>query len=943
MRNILEKTPPHYRYRALVAIVAVVFALSTFVSFTFAWSSVSQSATNADEGENLTFEVILEKFERDVNGGETTTPIPNAQFLLFRVNDDETSTQIGGIFTTNSNGQISVPGLFPGNYYFYELQPAPGFTFELDEYGNEIRRFPFTIAEGSAGGTVVVRAYNPRLRGNLIITKQVVGDDIPPHVLEQEFQFRITFSDGGPHTFRINGTGNEYTVYSGDIFTLRHGQSAVLENIPVGVVYTVTELPTPGFSINSNHHQGTITEDDEGRVVLFTNTWLDEVGSLRVTKEVIGITSDTEFTFTAKVGDETITFTLRHSEEWLLNNIPVGTEFTVTETPVNGYTATILQFTGVITESGVVIHLPFVNIWDEDLEDEYGSLRITKEVPGDSDTEFNFTVTFGNLPNNPVEILINGIPTTISNTNYEFEFTLQSGEYILFENIPHGITWSVAEHPEYGYIASIITANGIIAGNTETTVNFINHSAPEPPDYVEITITKIVEGAMPDPDQRFEFVLEVEGRENIYFNLAAGNSITFTIPAGVVYTITEINIPPGFSLIGVTDGHGTSRYGITAEFTNRFDGMWYIDIEGEKTWYYGEHNVTLPSSITIRLMNGNIIVAETIVTPDENGNWTFEFTNIPKYDSNGNEIQYTIVELPIEGWAPEYCDYGYDITNIHIPPAILDEIPVEKVITGDEIPAQNTTFRFNLVGQDNAPMPDSATSGNTHSITINGAGTTSFGSITFRSPGTFVYTITEVNTGTPGYIFDESIYTLTIVVEEVDGRLIITSRTLTRNEQNAERIIFTNEYIGTPITPPTGTVTISGQKIWEHGRNPEANQPRYVTFMLLADGELFISFAVNATTDWWYSFELPKYNDDGSIITWTVDEEYIPNYRKSINGFNITNTHISVGDPNWPDSDTPQTGDSSMALLWITLMAISLLGLFATFVASKKLNGRYKH
>jgi len=398
-----------------------------------------------------------------------------------------------------------------------------------------------------------------------------------------------------------------------------------------------------------------------------------------------------------------------------------------------------------------------------------------------------------------------------------------------------------------------------------------------------------------------------------------------------MYTITEINIPNGFSLIRVTDGHGTSRYGITAEFTNRFDGRWYIDIDVEKTWEYGNHNATLPNSITIRLMNGNVVVAEVVVTPDENGRWTHTFTDIPKHDADGNEIEYTIVELPIESWRPSYggsTEEGFTIVNRYIPPAVIEDIPVQKVITG-ETPEQATQFRFTLTGQDNAPMPEGTTANGIKSISITGVGTGNFGSITFRTPGTFVYTIVEVNTGATGYNFDQSVFTLTIVVEEIDGALVITSRTLTRDGEPAQNVVFTNEYTGTP-EPPSGTVILSGRKFWNHGTNAEASHPESITIIIFADGRRFITFALTAERDWRWTFEVPRYNDDGSVINWTVDEEDIPGYIKSIDGLNITNTHVSVDDPeagpndNDPSGRPPnQTGDYSNIWLWVSLTIAS--------------------
>ena len=886
----IKNLPPHHIRRMLSALLVLVFALSSFISLTLAWSSLSQSATNAIEGESRTeeFPARLIKLERDIDGNPTDIRLEGAEFLLFRITTpgDEgypNPIQIGGRLVTDENGQINVNGLLPGEYFFLETNPPSGFTFDVGEHGERITRYYFTITGDDELTTVT--AYNRRITGDLIVEKTVRNADnstLTQEQLNQEFEFVVTFTNlpGNPVDIIVNGETETLsnTNYQFN-FTLRHGQSAVFENIPVGVEYTVVELPTPGFSVSSNNHQGTITADEEPRIAEFTNTWLGEVGGLRITKDVVGIISDTEFEFTAVVGGVTHTFTLRNSEEWILNNLPIGTQFTVTEIPVDGYTATILQFTGEIAENGVTIHLPFINVWDEDLEDQYGSLRISKTVPGGSDTEFTFTVIIGG-------------ETHI--------FTLRDGQYKLFEDIPHGTPWSVEEHSEEGYIASILTANGIIAGDVETTVNFVNYTAPAPPEDVEITIKKIVDGDMPDPAQRFEFILEVYGQEPIEFDLAAGESAVFTIPAGVMYTITEVNIPGGFSLISVTDGHGTTRYGITAEFTNRFDGLWTIDVDGEKTWIHPD-GIALPDSITIRLMNGDIVVAIAVVTPDSDGRWTFTFEDVPKYDSDGDEVMYTVIELPVDGWSASYD--GFDVVNTYIGYRYTN-ISVHKVWNDGNSPYRPDSVQVQL-------YRDGTAYGEPVTLNTANAWSHKWTRLDIESE----WTVDEINVPDG--------YTKSIAGNAEDGFIITNSK---------DRDI-----------PPTGTVIIEGRKFWNHGTNTDI--PSSITVIIFANGQRYKSFALTEDCHWRWSFELLKYDLNGNAIVYTVDEEYVRDYNKSISGFDITNTHISAGDSYYygGTSDIPRTGDDSNVRLWLILMILSLIGLTVTFTVGIVYKRRYNY
>ncbi len=319
-------------------------------------------------------------------------------FYLFTAD----GVQIGGRYVTNSEGKIPVR-LEPGSYYFEEFSPAPGFTFDKDADGNRITRYPFTVTENDTE-TVVVTAYNVRLQGALTIEKTVQNADGSPLTevqKQQEFTFTVVFSDGGTYSYSIDG-GEPQQLASGGTLVLKHGQQAVFEKIPVGVTYTVTEQPVPGYTVSATGHTGTITET--GSAALFTNTYAPgQTGSLTVSKEVVEPQARTEdadinkeFTFTAIIGGQTHTFTLKHGESKTFPDLPVGTEYIVTETDytADGYVANIKTYTGTIT-GAETLRLPFVNTYQP--QGALGSLRITKEVVGenpDPDKVFTFAVGF---------------------------------------------------------------------------------------------------------------------------------------------------------------------------------------------------------------------------------------------------------------------------------------------------------------------------------------------------------------------------------------------------------------------------------------------------------------------------------------------------------------------------------------------------------------------
>ena len=97
----------------------------------------------------------------------------------------------------------------------------------------------------------------------------------------------------------------------------------------------------------------------------------------------------------------------------------------------------------------------------------------------------------------------------------------------------------------------------------------------------------------------------------------------------------------------------------------------------------------------------------------------------------------------------------------------------------------------------------------------------------------------------------------------------------------------------TPDNPPTPeTIDISGVKTWNDANNKDGIRPKAIKVKLLANGKEKTSVITTEEQDWKYSFtKLPKYDDDGKEINYTVDEENVRGYTKKIDGYDITNTH----------------------------------------------------
>lgn len=137
------------------------------------------------------------------------------------------------------------------------------------------------------------------------------------------------------------------------------------------------------------------------------------------------------------------------------------------------------------------------------------------------------------------------------------------------------------------------------------------------------------------------------------------------------------------------------------------------------------------------------------------------------------------------------------ITNNYAPEAATFAIPVTKVVEGT--PAAVSSFEFKLTPiTDGAPMPE----GDGAELTISGAGTGSFGDITYTAPGTWVYSVSETAGSAAGYTYDNSIYLVTVTVTDTNGTLGAVASVKTGTGVSMDAAVFTNTY-------STGDLTVT--------------------------------------------------------------------------------------------------------------------------------------
>lgn len=291
-----------------------------------------------------------------------------------------------------------------------------------------------------------------------------------------------------------------------------------------------------------------------------------------------------------------------------------------------------------------------------------------------------------------------------------------------------------------------------------------------------------------------------------------------------------------------------------------------ITISGTKTWDdQNNHDGLRPDSITLQIKNGDTVVKEIKVKESEQWKWSAE---LPKYDEQENEIQYTVAEKDVFGYTSEVN--GYNITNTHIVTPLT--IPVTKVWNdndnNDKIRPDKVIVHLYANNED---------TGKTLELNEKNQWKASFTDLDqYKEGKKIVYTVVE---------------------DEVKGYKV----GITGSQDTG--YVLTN-------THGNETVEVKGTKTWDDQKDQDKVRPTKITIRLLADGKEIAVKEVTKETNWTYDFgNLAKYKD-GKEIVYTISEDEVEGYKTSIKGFNITNSHIPTT-PSKPSTDKPSKDDQN--------------------------------
>lgn len=245
----------------------------------------------------------------------------------------------------------------------------------------------------------------------------------------------------------------------------------------------------------------------------------------------------------------------------------------------------------------------------------------------------------------------------------------------------------------------------------------------------------------------------------------------------------------------VYEKNGTPITGDVPVFANATEKM---SVSVTKVWNDNNNAADKrPANIQVQLRRGDDLV-NTVELPHQ-GNWSYTWNDLPKYDINGQECVYRVVEITMDDnyltlpWVEDYVlgepvetDGGYKITNTYV--SAKKEITLTKKLNG-QAPG-DVEFDFMLTPKTEGDKNQAATVKN--SVTGGIVFGLKYGKADMGK--TYVYEIAE--TLKAGYYCDSAVYTVTVAVGaniDADGNLPLTVTYKKGDKEIAEAdLVFEN-------------------------------------------------------------------------------------------------------------------------------------------------------
>ena len=259
------------------------------------------------------------------------------------------------------------------------------------------------------------------------------------------------------------------------------------------------------------------------------------------------------------------------------------------------------------------------------------------------------------------------------------------------------------------------------------------------------------------------------------------------------------------------------------------DGKYYYKDEFEEQ---GENDEAKPATDVIEFIGGDAAKFDGAIVPDENGNLVFtvgtaRLAFIDELHTTKESVGGNNTHTASDVLNPKWNNTSAKATATHvnsylgnngkisfaynITPATVNtkaDFGLTKVLEGRNWTNEDT-FEFGLTSENDAPMPESATTAVFASVTKDdlndkGKAAINFGTIEYTAPGTYVYKVSEKNAGTTvdGVAYSKNVAEITVTVTpNKKGELSADVKvTWSEADENEFKNVYTAEPVESSVT-----------------------------------------------------------------------------------------------------------------------------------------------
>ena len=271
---------------------------------------------------------------------------------------DVTFTNGVATFELTNGAEVTIDNLVHGTTYTVEETGMPiGYTLTAK-----------TGDSGSieAGQTKTAAFTNTFAVGSLTVTKTVEGADAPKDKdgnFTDEFTFTLKVEGFAGLKVEVNGVENTLDANGATTFTMKHGETVIINGIPDDANYTVTETPDSDYKTTANGAESYAVSDTMDADVAATANFVNTYKYSHLTIEKKGMEDGESAIFEVKAqskynNDQELTFaiTVPNGGSVTIGELLIGSGYTITEVSSwsNRYAAVSVA-PGTIVEGGTTV------------------------------------------------------------------------------------------------------------------------------------------------------------------------------------------------------------------------------------------------------------------------------------------------------------------------------------------------------------------------------------------------------------------------------------------------------------------------------------------------------------------------------------------------------------------------------------------------------------